>query len=230
MAPRCKVGPSPKRVPLRPAPGCPPPVGERHDLVPLREVSKISYAGIGPKGALNTGDGHGTGAVPITPFWGRRGHHIPRDQALRISLSLQPLEDLLPAAAPLPALKQVMDPGSENATSTTASPGLGHMRVLDLPHVWHDVATPREVLPPGRFHPTGAQLRACADVAHGRTPLLHHGRHAPLAQRTAATAVLVCLALASGAEADPVTGAGQRGRVGLRDRRYGSCHHGSCSG
>jgi hypothetical protein len=92
--------------------GRPPPLGERHDLVPLREVSKISYAGIGPKGALNTGDGHGTGAVPITPFCGRRGHHIPRDQALRISLSLQPLEDLLPAAAPLPALKQVMDPGS----------------------------------------------------------------------------------------------------------------------
>jgi hypothetical protein len=50
--------------------GRPPPLGERHDLVPLREVSKISYAGIGPKGALNTGDGHGIGAVPIPPSAG----------------------------------------------------------------------------------------------------------------------------------------------------------------
>jgi hypothetical protein len=44
---------------------------------------------------------------------------------------------------------------------------------------------PREVLPSARFHLAGAPLRARADVAHGRTPLLHHGRHAPLAQRTA---------------------------------------------
>ncbi len=34
----------------------------------------------------------------------------------------------------------------------------------------------------------GVQLRARADVALGRTPPFHHGRHVPLAQRTAGTA------------------------------------------
>jgi hypothetical protein len=30
-----------------------------------------------------------------------------------------------------------------------------HMRVIDLPHTWHDVPTPPEVLPSERLHPTG---------------------------------------------------------------------------
>lgn len=38
----------------------------------------------------------------------------------------------------------------------------GYMRVMDLPHAWHDVPTPPEVLSSERLHPTGyTATRAC---------------------------------------------------------------------
>ncbi|WP_256215559.1 DUF6461 domain-containing protein [Streptomyces sp. Ag109_O5-10] len=63
-----------------------------------------------------------------------------------------------------------------------------------------------------------------ADSACGTPPFLHRSR-APLVQRGAATSVSVRPALASGAQADPVAGADQRG-VRLRDRGRGSGHGG----
>lgn len=67
---------------------------------------------------------------------------------------------------------------------------------------------------------SGGRPAEGADEAHGRPPLLLRLGHAPLAQRCAAPAVPVGLAPACGAGADEVSWAGQRGRVGLCDRRW----------
>jgi hypothetical protein len=47
-------------------------VGFRSTTGPFCRASLVSEPGLGPKGALNTGDGHGTCAVPITPLLGEQ--------------------------------------------------------------------------------------------------------------------------------------------------------------